>query len=293
MLWRLDNVKAEKALVILLGRFEFDEVIKTRIFHIIKNGIDWYDFLNYCIRTNMVCLVYKNMVMLGIDKLLPATIKYNMRYHYEQNAIRNEFLIASLNKITQGLDKKGISVVPIKGAKFLSTIYKEDPGVRLLNDIDILAEPSSKDAICKYMKENGFSSYLINNEDAFCLDGMDEQCHFYISFTEVGLRDDLRIDFDYAYSASIIQKIKEDNYMYELCYLCKSYCTSIKKKGFSADLDRFDYMKLVDIHRYYKAHLAAMSEMELKSAATELHFGEELSYILECLEQLSLQVRIL
>lgn len=285
-------MKAEKALVILLGRFEFDELIKTRIFHIIKNGIDWYDFLNYCIRTNLVCLVYKNMLILGIDKLLPATIKYNMKYHYEQNTIRNEFIIASLDKITRGLMEKGISIVPIKGAKFLSTIYKEDPGVRLLNDIDILAEPSSKDTIYKFMKENGFASYLINNEDAFCLVGTEEQCHFYISFTEVGLRDDLRIDFDYAYSASFIRKIKEDNYLYELCYLCRSYYESMQKKGFSSDLDQFDYMKLVDIQRYCKSYLTALNKEELKSAAIELHFAEELRYVLDCLEQLSLHILI-
>lgn len=285
-------MKTEKALVILLGRLEFDELIKTRIFHIIKNGVDWYDFLNYCIRTNLVCLVYKNMLMLGIDKLLPATIKYNMRYHYEQNTIRNKFLIASLDKITRGLIEKGVSIVPIKGVKYLSTIYKEDPGVRLLKDIDILAEPSSKDTIYKFMKENGFDSYLINNEDAFCLDGKDEQCHFYISFTEIGLHDDLRIDFDYACSESFVRKIMENDYLYELCYICRSYYASMKTQGFSIDLDRFDYMKLVDIHRYYKVYLADMKEAELKRVAVELHFTDELRYVLDCLEKLSMQIPI-
>ena len=285
-------MKAEKALVILLGRLEFDELIKTRIFHIIKNGVDWYDFLNYCIRTNLVCLVYKNMIILGIDKLLPATIKYNMRYHYEQNTIRNEFLIASLNKITRGLIEKGVSIVPIKGVKYLSTIYKEDPGVRLLKDIDILAEPSSKYTISKFMKENGFASYLINNEDAFCLDGKDEQCHFYINFTEMGLHDDLRIDFDYSCSESFVRKIRGNDYLYELCYICRSYYTSMKNQGFSIDLDRFDYMKLVDIHRYFKVYLADMKEAELKRAAAELHFTDELRYVLDCLEKLSMQIPI-
>lgn len=286
------NVKAEKALVILLGRLEFDELIKTRIFHIIKNGIDWYDFLNYCIRTNMVCLIYKNMVKLGIERLLPATIKYNMRYHYEQNAIRNEYLLTSLDIITRELVEKGISIVPIKGAKFLSTIYKEDPGVRLLNDIDILAEPSSKDTIYNYMQENGFGSYLINNDDAFCLNGKEEQCHFYISFTEVGLHDDLRIDFDYAHSASFIQEIREDNYLYELCYLCRSYYSSMKQKALPNEVDQFDYIKLVDMYGYYKSYLTGMTEVEIKSSAVELHFANELSYVLECLEQLSLQIFI-
>lgn len=285
-------MKAEKALVILLGRFEFDELIKTRIFHIIKNGIDWYDFLNYCIKTNMVCLVYKNMVILGIEKLLPATIKYNMRYHYEQNTIRNEYLMATLKKITRGLKEKGILIVPIKGAKFLSTIYKKDPGVRLLNDIDVLAESSSKDTIYIYMKENGFDSYLINNEDAFCLHGTDEQCHFYISFTEGGLNDDLRIDFDYAHSAFFIQKIRDNNFVYELCYLCKSYYSSMKKKSFPMDVDKFDYVKLIDIYEYYRSCLVGINEVKLKSAAEELHFSEELRYVLACLEQLSMKILI-
>lgn len=284
-------MQAEKALVILLGRFDFDELIKTRVFHIIKNGIDWYDFLNYCIRTNMVCLVYKNMIKLGIEKMLPATIKYNMRYHYEQNTLRNEYLLASLDKIIRGLAEKGISIVPIKGVKLLSTIYKEDIGVRILNDIDILAEPSNKDTIYKFMKENGFRSYLINNEDAFCLNGTDEKCHFYISFTEVGLHDDLRIDFDYD-NASFIQKIMEGNSLYEFCFLCKSYYSTMRKKALPNEVDQFDYVKLIDMYGYYKSYLAGMCEVELKSAAVDLYFTDELSYVLSCFEQLSLQIFI-
>ena len=282
-------MKVENALVILLGRLEFDELIKTRIFHIIKNGIDWYDFLNYCIRTNMVCLVYRNLVKLGIEKMLPATIKYNMRYHYEKNTLRNEYLLDSLDKIQRELMEKGIVVVPIKGAKFLSSIYKEDIGVRLLNDIDILAEPSNKDIIHNYMKENGFKTYLVNDEDAFCFNGTDEHSHFYISFTEVGLHDDLRIDIDYTY-ASFIQKIREENYIYEFCYLCKSYYSSIQSKVLPNEVDRFKYIKLLDIYEYYKSYLVGMTEAELISAAIELHFSAELSYICECLEQLGMQI---
>lgn len=282
-------MKVENALVILLGRLEFDELIKTRIFHIIKNGIDWYDFLNYCIRTNMVCLVYRNLVKLGIEKMLPATIKYNMRYHYEKNTLRNEYLLASLDKIQRELIEKDIVVVPIKGAKFLSSIYKDDIGVRLLNDIDILAEPSNKDIIHNYMKENGFKTYLVNNEDAFCFNGTDELSHFYISFTEVGLHDDLRIDIDYTY-ASFIQKIIEENYIYEFCYLCKSYYSSIQSKALPNEVDRFEYIKLLDIYEYYKSYLVSMTKAELISAAIELHFSAELSYICECLEQLGMQI---
>jgi hypothetical protein len=283
-------VKIEKALVILLGRLEFDELIKTRIFHIIKNGIDWYDFLNYCVRTNMVCLVYKNMIKLGIEKLLPATIKYNMRYHYEQNAIRNKNLLACVENITQDLDGKGISIVPIKGIKFLSTIYKEDPGVRQLNDIDILSEASSKKTISNYMQEKGFGSYLINNYDAFCQNGEEEQSHFYISFSAMESHDDLRIDFDYAHSKQFIKKIRENNYLYELCYLCKSFYSLMGHDNLPNEVDRLDYIKLFDMYEYCKYYLADMTEVEIKSEAEELHFIDELNYVLEALEQLNLQI---
>lgn len=286
------ELKGEKALVILLGRFEFDEIVKIRIFHIIKNGVDWYDFLNYSVRTNTVCLVYANMVKLGIEKLLPATIKSNMKYHYIQNTVRNQHLLVSLEKIIQGLAEKDITVVPIKGAKFLYTIYKDDLGVRLLNDIDLLAEHSSKDAIYEYMKENGFCSYLVNNKDAFCSNGADEECHFYISITKVGLHDDLRIDFDYTYPAIFIKGIKENNHLYEFCYLCKLYYSSMKKEAFPYTVDQFNYIKLVDIYEYHKSYLSNLTWVELKSVAKELNFVKELNYVLACFEQLGLQIRI-
>lgn len=280
----------EKALVILLSRLQFNELMKTRIFHIIKNGVDWYDFLNYCIKTNTVCLAYKNLVKLGIERLLPSTIKYNMRYHYEQNTIRNQYLMASLERIMQNMEERGIAIAPVKGAKFLYTIYKEDPGVRLLNDIDILAGASARDSIYEYMNENNFGSYLINDEDAFCFKHTNEDSHFYISFTEVGLHDDLRIDFDYSYSASFINTIRENNCFYEFCYLCKSYYSAMKKKGLPDTVDQFDYIKLIDIYEYYKAYLACTTTTELKSEASVLQFSDELNYVLACFKRVELQI---
>ena len=41
----------EDALVLLLGRLTFDNLTKVRIFHIVKNGVDWYKFLNICVKT--------------------------------------------------------------------------------------------------------------------------------------------------------------------------------------------------------------------------------------------------
>lgn len=276
----------EKALVILLGRIDINELVKTRIFHIIKNGIDWYAFLSHCLKTNMVCLVYKNMIRLGIEKLLPAIVKSNMRYHYEQNILRNQFLIVYLDKLLGDLASNNIVVEATRGIKFLKTIYEDDPGVRILSDIDILAKQSDKAGIHYYMTGNKFCTYLINNKDAFCLENSDVECQFYINFCPIGLNDDLRIDFDYSCSEDFIKKISENNYIYEYCYLCRSYYSSMKKKSWPYSIDQFDYIKLVDIYEYYKKFLIHTTKSELQTAVKQMHFANEVKYVIECIEQL-------
>lgn len=282
-------MQVEMALAILLGRIEFNELIRVRIFHIIKNGVNWYDFLNHCVRTNMVCLVYKNMMELGIEKLLPTVIRNNMRYHYEQNIIRNQRLTQMQEKITRELAAKGIFVSPVKGIKFLRTIYQKDPGVRLLNDVDILASHSDRDIIHRYMTENHFFSYLIDDEDAFCADGKEEAYHFYINFTNATLHDDLRIDFDYTYPTDFLKEIYSENHFCEFCYLCRSYYSTMKSRGLPQTIDQFDYIKLLDISEYYKCFLGNTTRDDIRDAAKALQFTEEIEYTLDCVEQMCLQ----
>lgn len=274
-------------MVILLGGLEFDELHRTRIFHIIKNGVDWYQFLSECIKTNMVCLVYKSMLNLGIERLLPVTVKRNMKYHYEQNSFRNQYLLSSLGKLIQELAKQEVSVIPVKGAKLLTTIYCKDPGVRLLNDIDLLAAASDRAAIHTYMKENGFFSYLINNQDALCAAETEEVSHFYISFLESGLQDDIRIDVDYTYPPKVLENLdKESDPVYEFYFLCQAYYTSMKGTGLPLAVDQFNYVKLVDIFEFYKRFLSHMTSAELKSAAEAENCIDQVSYALQCLAQL-------
>lgn len=271
----------------MLGRLEFDELHRTRIFHIIKAGVDWYQFLSECVKTNMVCLVYKNMVKLGIERILPATVKRNMKYHYEQNTFRNQYLLSSLEKLTQELREQEVTVVPIKGAKLLTTIYCQDPGVRLLNDIDLLAMYSDRATIHTYLKMNGFFSYLINDQDTLCAAESEEMSHFYISFSEVGLRDDLRIDINYTYPANVLKKLDKNNDpAYEFCFLCQIYYISMKEAGFPKAADQFNYIKLFDIFEFCKQFLSHMTRVELESAAEAANCVDQVSYTLQCLARL-------
>ena len=70
-------MKSEEALVLLLGRLSFDDLTKVRIYHLIKNGLDWYEFLNICIRKKLICMVYKSLSDLGLIQLLPMIVINN------------------------------------------------------------------------------------------------------------------------------------------------------------------------------------------------------------------------
>lgn len=235
----------------------------------------------------MVCLVYQSMLNLGIERLLPVTVKRNMKYHYEQNTLRNRYLLSSLAKLIRDLEDQNITVVPVKGVKLLTTVYCQDPGVRLLNDIDLLAAASNRTAIHTYMKENSFFSYLINDQDALCTAEAEEMSHFYISFSEVGLQDDLRIDVDYTYPQEVLEKLgKKNNPVFEFCFLCQAYYASMKKIGLPKTVDQFNYVKLVDIFEFCKRFLPHMTNTELESAAKSASCANQVSYALQCLARL-------
>lgn len=280
-------LKAELALVILLGRFQFDDSIKLRIYHIIKNGVDWYEFLNSCVKTNLICIAYKNLIRLGLLDLLPAIIRNNMHYHYKSNCIRNKLLFDEALKINEHFGKEKILAVPVKGIHLLDTVYKHDPGLRILNDIDYLALRADHEKIHSYMKEQGFSTYLINDQDAFCATHSTETSHFYVKHIKGEFCNDLRVDFDYSYPADLIGEIGFD-YICEFFYLCNIYFMSMQKKGKPNFVEQFNYTKLIDIYAYCKMFLYNMPLSDIQAKAAQKNCLEQVNYSFDCLEKIQL-----
>lgn len=281
------KLKKEEALVLLLGRLHFDTFTKTRIFHIIKNGVDWYEFLNISVKTKTICLVYKSLIHLGLIQLLPAIVKNNMQYHYEQNCNQNTYFFQAITSISAFFEQNNILSTCVKGMRFLNTIYSKDPGVRILSDIDFLALDKDKISVHTYMQQLGFYTYLINDNDVFCEDNNPVKSYFYIKYEDEKIFDKLRIDFDFTYSHEFINAIKtSDNPLYEFMYLCENYYTCMKKKSMPSSIQQYDYMKLVDLHEYYIKYLSHIDIRELNNLATQLNFNAALQYTFQCLEKL-------
>lgn len=282
-----NDMSHEESLVFLLGRLHFDDFTKMRIYHLIKSGIDWYKFLNVCVKRRLICLIYKNLINLELIQLLPLIIVNNMKYHYKNNFEHNTVLIQTVNTINSYFKQNNILAVPVKGLHFLHTIYKEDIGVRILSDIDYIASSKKKDDIHSFMQKSGYQTYLINNQDAFCLIDSDIQSYFYIKFESNNCYDKLRIDFDFNYPDFWVEEVmSSDNHIYIFMYLCKAYCMSIYGKTEPYTLPQYNYEKLIDIHEYYKEYLTFLDTKRISSIANDLHIKNEVSHTINCLKNL-------
>lgn len=282
-------MEAELALVILLGRLQFEDSIKLRIYHIIKNGVDWYGVLNYCIKTNLLCIVYQNLISLGLLNLLPSIIKNNMHYHYISNYKRNQYLISESARINAFFKREKIQAIPVKGIKFLDTIYSAYPGIRILNDIDYIAVQSDRNMIHTYMKEHGFDTYLVNDQDAFCVVHSAENSHFYIKTTEDEFCIDLRVDFDYGHSVDFLTKIENDC-LSEFFYLCCQCFLAMQEKRDLDFVEQFQFSKLVDICAYRGKFLRNLSLSEIQEKAAQRNCLEEVNYSFDCLKKIHMLI---
>ena len=287
------NMKAEEALVILLGRIYFDTLTKIRIYHIIKNGIDWYYFLNICIKNKILCLAYKSLQLLELLPLLPSIIRSNMEYHYKYNCKQNNYFIKASEPIISYFEKKGIIATPVKGLRFLKTIYSGDPGVRILSDIDFIASNRYKFDIHKFMIQSGYKIYLINNTDSLCSINSSVKSYFFIKIENNEFQDKLRFDFDFSYTNDLINNIRESkNPLYEFLYLCQNYFLEMHLKSNPPSSKEYNYMKLVDLHEYYVKYLTNININEINKISSNLNLNEQFEYTIRTLRKLYTDITI-
>lgn len=280
-------MKTEEALALLLARLSFDKLTKTRIFHLIKNHVDWYEFLNICVKKKLICLVYKKLEDLNLIQLLPMMIINNMQYHYEQNQKQNERFMQASDPIISFFRQNNILSTPVKGLRFLNTLYSEEPGVRILNDIDFIASAKDQEKIHNYMINSEFKPYLVNNQDILCCDDEKIRSYFYINFNETSSFGKLRIDFDFSFTDKWIKLIQLGECpIYEFLYLCQTYYTESAAKTKIDDISTYDYIKLVDLREYHCRYLSLFSPEDILVYANKLGVQKALLFTGACLSNI-------
>ena len=89
----------------------------------------------------------------------PMEIQDYLRELYRLNAARNENLRAQVIEAAQALNAIDISPVLLKGAASLFDKTYDDPGARVMTDIDLLVPQQRVRECCKTLKKLGYDSH--------------------------------------------------------------------------------------------------------------------------------------
>lgn len=80
---------------------------------------------------------------------LSDNLNENVKGHYLKNLYKNSIYLEFYEKIKEDFS----AIIPLKGIYFLQNIYKENPGIRYMSDIDILLKDSNITEFIGYLKE--------------------------------------------------------------------------------------------------------------------------------------------
>jgi hypothetical protein len=118
--------------------------------------LDWIDFLTYtgnCLVTPSVAVRLLSENLVG---LLDADIRDSLKTILDHNRIRNRKLVETFYQLTDDLNKKNITPMPLKGINVLLSDLYQDSGERITSDIDVLIHPDEVQPALQILKQQGY-----------------------------------------------------------------------------------------------------------------------------------------
>jgi hypothetical protein len=142
----------EVELLLLLSRVSPGLRTLERAQSIIDNGVDWDSLFALSGKHGVFNLVYKNLEKL---KNVPADLIGKLRHAYHNTVRRNILNISEHDRIIEGLERRGIDAISLKGPMASEEIFG-DIGLYPSGDIDILVRVQDIDRMKDFLESDGY-----------------------------------------------------------------------------------------------------------------------------------------
>lgn len=126
----------------------------------------WVDVIALVQAERIAPLLYRTVCQ---QNWLPADLLQELRRDYILTAGRNTLLFQELENIILLLAKTGLSVIPLKGAALVDTVYGT-VAVRPMFDIDILVRASQAGAAVALLEQGGYVRVMVEPRTGTLLD---------------------------------------------------------------------------------------------------------------------------
>ena len=151
-----DSLNLEQRLLLLTSRLTFTQEEKDLIREYSCNKkINWFEFFKMAIYHKTATLCWNNINTIVPDVVMPTYLFYMMRYCKKEISRQNRMFIEEFNMVTKALTDNEIVTVPVKGSRFVKTLYGCS-GTRFMGDLDLLVYKKDGKRIKKTMNALGY-----------------------------------------------------------------------------------------------------------------------------------------
>jgi len=154
----LDSPEQQFLLNVL--RNEDKNASEKELDNIIKDEIEWD---NVWIHPKLEPTLYFLLKDSYKDMGIPEGLFNTWKKAYLNTAIYNDTRFDVIYRLASECKKSNIDIIFLKGSAEILTVYKENIGLRPMNDIDVLVKPSDMDSAESILSELNFKSCLRAN----------------------------------------------------------------------------------------------------------------------------------
>lgn len=170
-----NNLAGEYRLIFLCARLKINAPIRDEIRNLLNSPLNWDKIKEISIRQEILTFLYYNLNRLNLQNFIPQEIFALMKNYHYSNLIRNSILEKEVWAILQSAGSAGISIIPFKGFSLIQTLYRSNPELRIMVDVDMLVKETEFPKIQNILAQTG---YLENT------DTTENKIHFEIVFSK-------------------------------------------------------------------------------------------------------------
>lgn len=154
------NLKPEIDLLLRCARKSLDPRDSTGISQLLQGRIDWQLLIRLADQNGLLPLLCHQLTQ--FSDAIPSDWFARLREANRQNAIRALFLISELQRIVDGLKRRGVTALPYKGPISACLAYG-DATLRQFDDLDIVVLQASIAQVCDEMDALGYEPRFLRD----------------------------------------------------------------------------------------------------------------------------------
>lgn len=170
-----------------VSKIHLSEKDKEFIFRFSQKKVRWEGVGALAEMNGVSGLLFYHLKHLGLCGTLPTSFRASIERAYSQSKRRTIDIVVEAGKLSKVLERAGIAVIALQGLSLLS-IYG-DPGLRYLDDVDLMVTQDHKEQIKALLMDDGFKCPFPVYPDILYRDGLKIDIHTHVlNLDRIGTR---------------------------------------------------------------------------------------------------------